>query len=401
MLHAVSARRLAELAVALGANVRHDQIVAISASLGDEELAREMAAAAYRAGARFVDVTYFDPYVKRARIEHARDETLEFVPSWLGERMLELGRQRVARISLASPAPGDALDGLDPERAGRDQLPFLKELMPIINERLVNWTVIPSPTQAWASLVYPDLEAEAALERLWSEVDHVCRLDEPDPREAWMARSEELQSVAEWLTGLQLDALRFDGPGTELTVGLFDRALWQTALSETVDGIVHLANIPTEEVYTTPDPARADGIVRSTRPLALADGPVVRGLEVRFEAGRAVAIDAEEGGEILRGRVAIDEGAARLGEVALVDRESRVGRLGTTFYETLLDENAVSHIALGDGDPDIAGPEGAARRNESAIHIDFMIGGDDVDVTGITRDGSELPILRSGAWQSA
>ena len=169
MLHAVSARRLAELAVAVGANVQHDQIVSVSAYLGDEELAREMAAAAYRAGARFVDVTYFDPYVKRARIEHAREETLDFVPSWFGERMLELGRQRVARISLASPAPPDALAGLDPERAGRDQLPFIKEVMTVINERLVNWTVIPSPTQAWAALVYPDLDgddgARAALGR--------------------------------------------------------------------------------------------------------------------------------------------------------------------------------------------------------------------------------------------
>ena len=401
MLHAVSARRLAELAVAVGANVQHDQIVSVSAYLGDEELAREMAAVAYQAGARFVDVTYFDPYAKRARIEHAREETLDFVPSWLGERMLELGRQRVARISLASPAPPDALAGLDPERAGRDQLPFLKEVMPIINERLVNWTVIPSPTLAWAALVYPDLDAAPALERLWADVEHVCRLDEPDPRGAWAARAEELQSIAEWLTELRLDALRFEGPGTDLTVGLFDGARWQTALSETVDGIVHLVNIPTEEVYTTPDPARAEGVVRSTRPLALADGPVVCGLEIRFEAGRAVAIDAEEGGEILRGRAAIDEGAARLGEVALVDRESRVGRLGTTFYETLLDENAVSHIALGDGDPEIAGPESESRRNESAIHIDFMIGDDDVDVTGLTRDGAEIPILRSEAWQSA
>ena len=198
----------------------------------------------------------------------------------------------------------------------------------------------------------------------------MCRLDEPDPRGAWAARAEELQSVAEWLTELRLDALRFEGPGTDLTVGLFDGARWQTALSETVDGIVHLANIPTEEVYTTPDPARAEGVVRSTRPLALADGPVVRGLEIRFEAGRAVAIDAEEGGEILRGRAAIDAGAARLGEVALVDRESRVGRLGTTFYETLLDENAVSHIALGDGDPEIAGRrervDGATRARSTS-----------------------------------
>jgi aminopeptidase len=396
---AVSATQLAELAVALGANVQPDQIVTVGAYIGQEEMAREVAAAAYRRGARFVDVTYFDPYAKRARIEHAREDTLDFVPSWYGERMLELGRQRAARISLAGPAPPDALAGLDPRRAGRDQLPFVKEVLTVINERLVNWTVVPGPTPGWAHLVYPGLEPATALERLWQEVGHVCRLDEPDPISAWAIRAAELDSSARRLGEAGFDALHFEGPGTDLTVGLFPQGAWQTARGETVDGVVHVANVPTEEVFTTPDPARTEGTVRSTRPLALADGPIVLGLEVRFEGGRAVEITADEGAEVLRGRAALDEGASRLGEVALVDRDSRIGRLGTTFYETLLDENAVSHIAFGDGDPSLPADADRQRVNESAIHIDFMIGGDDVAVTGITHDGARVPVLIDGAWQ--
>jgi aminopeptidase len=205
--------------------------------------------------------------------------------------------------------------------------------------------------------------------------------------------------MAARLGELELDALHFEGPGTDLVVGLFPGGLWETGRGETVDGIVHIANLPTEEVYTTPDPSRTEGVVRSTRPLALADGPVVHGLEIRFVAGRAVEIDAEEGGEILRSRAGLDEGAGRLGEVALVDRQSRTGRLDTTFFETLLDENAVSHIALGDGDPALVGGAEPAPHNQSAIHIDFMIGGDEVDVTGLTRDGGHVPVLRGGAWQ--
>ncbi len=190
---AAGASQLAELAVVLGANVQQDQLVTVGASLGEEEMAQEVAAAAYRHGARFVDVTYFDPYVKRARIEHAREETLGFVPSWYGDRMLELGRQRAARISFSGPAPPDVLDGVDPERAGRDQLPFIKEVLTVINERLVNWTVVPAPTARWARLVYPELAEADALERLWAEIGHVCRLDEPDPVAAWAARGEELE----------------------------------------------------------------------------------------------------------------------------------------------------------------------------------------------------------------
>jgi aminopeptidase len=391
--------RLAELAVVAGANVQPGQIVGVSADHDQFELARAVAEAAYARGASFVDVLYFDPYMKRSRIAHAPEDTLSFVPSWLGSRMLSLGEERAARISLAGPTTPGLLDDLDPDRAGRDQLPFVKEILTVIGERTTNWTVVPCPTGPWARLVYPELAADEALERLWDEVARTCRLDEPDPIGAWNERADALTAVAERLAARRFDALHFEGPGTDLTVGLLPTSTFHGARDETVDGIVHLANLPTEEVYATPDPQRADGRVRSTKPLVLVDGTIIRGLEVRFEGGRAVQIDAEQGGGVMRGRAAFDDGAARLGEVALVDRESRIGQLGTVFYETLLDENAASHIALGDGFDQGLSEEDSRRRNQSSIHIDFMIGGDGVAVTGITREGTRVPVLRDGSWQ--
>ena len=390
---------LADLAVELGMNLQRGQVVSVGADLGQEELARAIAERAYRRGARYVDVQYFDPYVKRARIQYADEETLGFVPSWYGERMLALGAQRAARVSLGGVTAPGLLDDLDPERAGRDQLPFLKEIMLVIADRTTNWTVVPCPTEPWARTVFPDLHPEEALDKLWEQVAHVCRLDEPDPVAAWAERADELEVAAARLNERRFDALHFEGPGTDLTIGLLPSSIFHAARDTTVDGIVHLANLPTEEVYATPDPERAEGHVRSTKPLVLVDGTVVRGLEVRFEGGRAVEIEAEQGAGVMRGRTELDEGAARLGEVALVDREGRIGRLGTVFYDTLLDENAASHIALGDGFDDGLTDEDRARRNRSAIHIDFMIGGDEVAVTGITHDGSRVPVLRDGSWR--
>jgi aminopeptidase len=391
--------RLAELAVGFGANVQPAQIVTVSAEVGQEELARAVAAAAYRHGARFVDVTYFDPLVKRARIEFAPEETLEFVPSWFGERALEIGRQRCARIALAGAAAPGALEGVDPVRAGRDQLPYLKESMRVISERAVNWTIVPCPTAGWAAVVHPELGAAEAVERLWDEIAHVCRLEADDPVAAWAGRFDELEGTSARLAELDLDAVHFEGPGTDLTIGLLPSSRWLSAREETAWGLPHVANLPSEELFTSPDPERAEGHVRSTRPLVLGDGAIVRGLEVRFEGGRAVAVEAEHGGETLRGRLGLDDGALRLGEVALVDRESRIGQLGTVFYDTLLDENAVSHIALGDGVNESVDEADVPRVNRSGLHIDFMIGDDDVDVTGITRDGRRVPILRGGRFQ--
>ncbi len=383
--------RFAHLAVDFSANVQPGQIVTIEAETGMEPIVRAVAERAYERGARFVDPTYFDPYVKRSRLQHAPDDSLEFVPEWYGNRMLQLGDVR------AAVSPG-ILNGVDPKRAGRDQLPDIRERLEIINKRLVNWTIMPFPTQPWAELVYPDLDGEAALARLTQELSHVCRLDEDDPVAAWRERKETLHSVAARLTEHHFDAIRLEGPGTDLTVGLLPTSLWEGGSATTVDGIEHMPNVPTEEVYTTPDPTRADGVVRATKPLDVA-GTIVRGLEVRFDGGHAIDIQADSGAEVLRERAGYDADASRLGELALVDREGRIGTLGTTFYNTLLDENAASHIALGNAYELTVGAEDVPKINKSAIHVDFMIGGDDVQVTGLTADGSEVPVLRGGTWQ--
>jgi aminopeptidase len=390
--------RLARLAVDFGANVQPGQIVAIEAETGMEPIVRAVAERAYERGARVVDPTYVDPYVKKARLEHAPDDTLEFVPEWYGRRMLQLGDVHAARIVFVPRVSPGILNGVDPKRAGRDQLPDLQERLEIINKRLVNWTILPFPTQSWAQIVFPDLEDGAALERLTEQLMYVCRLDADDPLAAWRERKETLHSVAKRLSAHNLDAVRFEGPGTHLTVGLLPTSIWEGGSATTVDGVEHLPNVPTEEVYTTPDPNRADGIVRATKPLDIG-GTIVDGLTVRFEGGRAVDIQADTGADVLRERASYDEDASRLGEVALVDREGRIGPLGTTFYNTLLDENAASHIALGSAYEIAVGQEDVPKINKSAIHIDFMIGGNDVQATGLTRDGSEVAVLRDGTWQ--
>jgi aminopeptidase len=389
---------LAELAVH-GVNLQPGQVLAVSAFIGQEELARAVAEAAYRHGARFVDVLYFDPYVKRARIANAADDTLEWVPPWLVERLLAFAERGDARVSLAGVTAPEALEGLDPARLGRDQLPWLKEISKVIGDRATNWTIVPCPTRAWAKLVFPELDEDAAYERLWTELWHVLRLDEPDPEAAWEGRMAVLAASAAALNERRFDALELRGPGTELTVGLLPSSIWEAAESHTRNGVRHYPNLPTEEVFTAPDPERVEGHVTSTRPLVLKDGSIIRGLRARFEGGRAVEIEADENGGTLRAKLAIDDGATRLGELALVDREGRIGRLGTVFYETLLDENAASHIAFGNAYPSSAGAEDRERLNTSGIHIDFMIGSPEIEVTGITRDGERVPVLRGGDWQ--
>ncbi len=390
--------RLADLAVRFGANVQPGQIVAVGAEVGKERIARAVAAAAYSAGARFVDVSYFDLRVKRARLELAAEETLDFVPTWYGERLLALGDQRCARVGLSGPADPHALEGLDPARVGKDLLPGLRETGKVVNDATTNWTIVPAITQAWAELVHPDLDPAAAYARLGEQLLHIMRLDEADPVAAWGERFDLLVSVAERVSAHAFGALHFEGPGTNLTVGLLPTTKFLAARFETADGIVHMPNLPSEEIFGAPDPQRTDGVVRATKPLVLG-GTIIRDLEVEFAAGRVVRLDASTGADVLRGYVAKDEGAARLGEVALVDGQGRIGPLDTVFFDTLLDENAASHIALGNAYSFTAGEADQARLNQSAIHVDFMIGSSDVSVTGVAGDGSRTPVLVGGAWQ--
>jgi aminopeptidase len=258
---------------------------------------------------------------------------------------------------------------------------------------------VPWATPEWARLVHPGLDDDAAVAALWEQLTFVLRLDEPDPAAAWTERFGQLHDAGRRLDGHRFDALHFEGPGTDLTVGLLPTSRFSSEVPgmQTVDGVVHFPNLPSEEISSAPDPQRVDGVVSATKPLDVS-GTVVDDLRVRFEGGRAVEIEGRNA-EALRSRCAKDEGGSRLGEVALVDREGRIGQTGTVFFNTLLDENAASHLAFGNAYAISVGEEDRARINASSIHIDFMVGSNDVAVTGVKPDGTRVPVLRDGSWQ--
>jgi len=385
--------RYAELVVRTGANVGAGQLVFVGCLLGHAPFARAVARAAYRAGARYVDVRYADRHIERALIESGPEESLGWSPPWLMERMRATDGQ--ATIGIAGDPEPDLLGDLDPHRVGRSRMKQLsEESLRLLNAQATNWTLAAFPSEGWASMVF----GEPDVGRLWEAVAFAVRLDENDPVAAWQRHVDGLERRAAALNALDLDAVRFAGDGTDLTVGLLPASRFRAARF-TAGGRSHIPNMPTEEVFTTPDARRPEGTVRSTRPLALR-GQIVRGLELRFEGGRCVDVRAETGADVVREELASDEGAAYLGELALVDGSSRVGQTGLTFFDTLFDENATCHIAYGaglslgvEGDPP---PEGL---NTSSVHTDFMVGGPEIAVDGLTRDGRTVPLLREDLWQ--
>jgi len=389
------AARLAELAVGFGANVQLGQDVYLTAETGHLDGVRAVAEVAYARGARFVDVRWFDPYVQRSRIAYAAEETLGHVAEWELARQRQMGDDGAASIKLTGPTAPGALDALDPARVAQASIgPSGFGRI----ETLVNWTVVPWPTAGWAAALYPDKDPDAALAALWGDVAAVCRLDEPDPVAAWRTRLNELSGIGQRLTALRLDAVRLRGPGTDLTVGLLPGARWQASaemISES--GIASVPNLPTEEVFTIPDPARVDGHVRLTRP-ALVSGRLVTGVQLEFRAGELVCIDGDDGVDALRQFTARDAGARRLGELALVGNEGRVGQVGRAFGVILLDENAASHVALGYGLADCVEPADRGSINVSEHHLDVMVGSSAVQVTGIDRAGRQHLLLDEGAW---
>jgi aminopeptidase len=385
--------------VELGVNLQPGQRLAINAFVEHHRFVRAAAEAAYEAGASFVDVYYADEYVQRQLIRHAPDTTLGWSPPWLVERIRSLETDGGALLSVVGhPDPGLFAD-LDQERIARSYRRTLREATLALTNGACNWSIVAYPTEGWAQEVL----GEPDVERLWELIATAVRLDEPDPVAAWAVHIATLNDRARVLNERHFDAIRYEGPGTELTVGLHADSAWLAA-EDVSRGIRHLPNMPTEEVFTTPDARRVDGVVRATYPLVL-QSTIVRGLEVRFAEGRVTDVHADEGEALMRTHVATDDGAGRLGEIALVDKDSRVGRTGVVFYETLFDENAASHVAFGDAivqAVDVAGLSAEERHvrgvNHSSIHTDFMIGSAEVDVWGVSAGGEETPILRRGSW---
>ena len=394
--------RYARLAVEVAVNLQPGQFLRIAAEPEHLPLVRAIGRVAYERGARYVETQFRDMHVRRARIENAPEDSLDWSPPWtlaLVDHMIET---RGATITITGESEPELLADLDQRRAQRTRARLATErLLDAENRRLIQWTIVGYPNEGWASAVF----GEPDVERLWQAVATATRLDEDDPVAAWHDHLDRLRERAAALDERRFDAIRFIGPGTDLFVGMCDRHRWLTAAEVSVEGVPHVVNVPTEEVYTTPDRRRTEGTVRSTFPLALG-GTIVRGLELRFEGGKVVEVRAESGADAVREEMATDDGAGYLGEVALVDRESRVRRTGVVFLDTLFDENAACHVAWGQGIPTaLEGGEEMSDTelercgyNDSIVHTDFMIGGPGVSALGVDAGGAEVPIVEDDVW---
>ena len=393
---------LARLAVLMGANVAPGQdVVVLVYDVEHAGLARAIVDVAYRAGAHYVSVLYWDQHVKRSRLQHAAPDSLSFTPAWWDRHIEECIERRSAYIVVWGDPRPDLLDDVDPARGGQDHMPLTGPLFAMAGGGEVNWTFVPAPCAGAAQRVLGTGDVDA----LWDVLAPILRLDADDPQAAWRRHIAGLKERAAALESHAFAALRFHGAGTDLSLGLLRGARWLSGGLTTSWGRETIANMPTEEVFTTPDNRIADGTVAATRPLPLIGGKVVEGLRLRFKDGRVVEVDADRNADAMRSYLQADDGAARLGEVALVDGTSPVGLSGRVFNDVLLDENAACHIALGNAYaftvPDLSDdPNKRADRgfNVSGIHQDIMIGGPDVAVDGIDASGAATPILNNNVW---
>ncbi|MXQ07920.1 aminopeptidase [Alphaproteobacteria bacterium GH1-50] len=399
--------KLAEAVVRTGLNVSEGQNVFLTGSAEALPLIRRVAREAYKAGAGIVVPVLSDEDLTRARMELARDEALDAAPAWLYQGVAQAFEDNWARCHIAADNPM-ALADQDPARvarAARANSKAYKPAMAKIANFEINWSIAAYPGRAWAEQVFPDLDADAAQAALAQAIFKASRVDVEDPVAAWAEHNVELARRRDWLNAQRFDALHFRSEGTDLTVGLADGHLWAGGAAEAKNGIVCNPNMPTEEVFTTPHKMRVSGRARASKPLAY-QGTLIDGIEVVFEDGRITEARASRGEQAFLNLLDTDEGARRLGEVALVPHASPISQSGVLFYNTLFDENAACHIALGncytecleDGGA-LTGDALAARGgNESLVHVDWMIGAKDTEIDGIAADGTRVPVFRGGNW---
>jgi aminopeptidase len=406
--HETRLDRLAEIAVRVGlGGFQPGQELLMTAPLEALPLARRITAQAYRAGASLVTTLLSDDEATLLRYRLAPDDSFDQAAGWLYDGMAAAFRNGAARLAIASEDP-NLLSGQDTSkvaRANQARSIAYRPALELITDTAINWTIVASATPAWANAVFPDLPEEAALAQLWEAIFATSRVDAEDPIAAWAAHNATLMARRRLLNAKRYAALHFRGPGTDLRVGLADQHEWMGGLSTARNGITGNPNIPTEEVFTTPHCRRVEGTVASTKPLSY-QGTLIQDIAVRFEAGSLMQATARTGQDVLQRMISADEGARRLGEVALVPASSPIARSGLLFFNTLFDENAACHIALGQSysrcfiDRGKAGTEALAARgaNRSLIHVDWMIGSPLVDVDGITADGTAEPLLRRGEF---
>jgi aminopeptidase len=399
--------RLAQVAVNVGLGLRPGQEIVMTAPLEAVPLVRRITEHAYKAGASLVTTLLSDEVATLARFQHAPDDAFDHAPAWMFEGMAAAYRNGAARLAIGGENPA-LLAAQDPDRVSRANKArsiAYRPAMELITSFATNWSIVCYATPAWARLMFPDLPQEEAVANLWDAIFAASRVDEPDPVAAWTRHNTALHARTAFLNGKQYEALHFHGPGTDLRVGLSESHLWLGGSEPSKNGIVCNPNIPSEEVFTTPHLARIEGHVRSTKPLSY-QGTLIKDIAVRFEEGRIVHAQASAGLDVLEKVLGTDEGARRLGEVALVPNSSPISRTGLLFFNTLFDENAASHIALGQAyrtcltGGTTAPPDELARRgaNSSLIHIDWMIGSGEIDVDGVLPGGTSEPVMRKGEW---
>jgi aminopeptidase len=408
MDHTTLLDRYAELAVRSGLNVHAGQQVVVTAPLEAVELVRRITEHAYKAGASLVTTLYSDEATTLARFQHGADISFDTAPGWLFNGMAEAFRGNAARLAIIGEDPAllAAQDTDKVARANKVRSMAYKPAIELITGFAVNWCVISCATPAWAKSVYPALPADAALTALWDAIFKCTRADLPDPIGAWELHTKALHGRTAMLNAKRYSALRYAGPGTDLTIGLIDDHIWAGGASMAKNGILCNPNIPSEEVFTMPHRERVDGHVRATKPLSY-QGTFIDGIRARFEKGRIVESHADKGHAVFRKMIETDEGAARLGEVALVPHSSPISASGILFNETLYDENAASHIAVGQAysqnlrNVGAMSPEQklAHGMNASIVHVDWMIGSGEIDVDGVLADGTVEPLMRKGEWQ--